>query len=180
MPLQIGLVDREKVGVTGGSYGGYASAWCATALTEHFAASVMFVGISDQISKFGTTDIPNEMFMVHSRRLPWEYWDWMRERSPIFHTPEARTPILIMHGKEDTRVHPSQSLELYRYLKMLGNVPVRLVWYPGEGHGNRKAGARYDYSKRLMRWMDHYLEGPGGDPPPYKVDYPQMAEEDDE
>jgi dipeptidyl aminopeptidase/acylaminoacyl peptidase len=178
--VSTGLVDEKKVGVTGGSYGGYASAWCATALTEHFAASVMFVGISDQISKFGTTDIPNEMFMVHSRRLPWEYWDWMRERSPIYHTPKARTPILILHGKEDTRVHPSQSMELYRYLKMLGNVPVRLVLYPGEGHGNRKAGARYDYSKRLMRWMDHYLKGEGGDPPPHEVDYPQMAEDEEE
>ena len=178
--VEIGLVDEEKVGVTGGSYGGYASAWCATALTEHFAASVMFVGISDQISKFGTTDIPNEMYMVHSRRQPWDHWDWMRERSPIYHVEKARTPILIMHGKEDTRVHPSQSMELYRYLKVLGNVPVRLVWYPGEGHGNRKAGARYDYSKRLMRWMDHYLKGPGGDPPPYKVEYEQMAEEDEE
>jgi dipeptidyl aminopeptidase/acylaminoacyl peptidase len=174
-----GLVDERKVGVTGGSYGGYASAWCATALTEHFAAAVMFVGISDQISKFGTTDIPNEMFMVHSRRLPWESWDWMRERSPIYHVEKARTPILIVHGKDDTRVHPGQSLELYRYLKMLGNVPVRLVWYPGEGHGNRNAGARYDYSRRLMRWMDHYLEGPGGEPPPYKLDYPQIAEEGD-
>ncbi len=160
-----GLVDRDKVGVTGGSYGGFASAWCATALTEHFAASVMFVGISDQISKFGTTDIPNEMFEVHARRWPWDYWDWFRERSPVYHTPKARTPILIMHGEDDTRVHPSQSMELYRYLKTLGKVPVRLVFYPGEGHGNRKAAARLDYSMRLMRWMDHYLKGPGGKPP---------------
>lgn len=166
-----GLVDEEKVGVTGGSYGGFASAWCATALTEHFAASVMFVGISDQISKFGTTDIPNEMFMVHARRMPWDYWDWFRERSPIYYTPQAETPILILAGKDDTRVHPSQSMELYRYLKTLGKVPVRLVLYPGEGHGNRKAAARYDYSIRLMRWMDHYLKGPGGDPPPHELEH---------
>jgi dipeptidyl aminopeptidase/acylaminoacyl peptidase len=175
-----GLVDESKVGVTGGSYGGFASAWCATALTEHFAASVMFVGISDQISKFGTTDIPNEMFMVHARRYPWDYWDWFRERSPVYHTPKARTPILILHGEEDTRVHPSQSMELYRYLKTLGKVPVRLVLYPGEGHGNRNAGARYDYSMRLMRWMNHYLKGPGGDPPPPELEYPMLAEEEEE
>jgi dipeptidyl aminopeptidase/acylaminoacyl peptidase len=178
--VSIGLVDEEKVGVTGGSYGGFASAWCATALTEHFAASVMFVGISDQISKFGTTDIPNEMFMVHARRYPWDYWDWFLESSPVYYTPQARTPILILHGKNDTRVHPSQSMELYRYLKTLGNVPVRLVFYPGEGHGNRKAGARYDYSMRLMRWMNHYLKGPGGDPPPPELEYPMLAEEDEE
>ena len=62
-----GLVDKKRVGVTGGSYGGYASAWCATYYSEYFAAAVMFVGISDQIAKFGTTDIPNEMYLVHER-----------------------------------------------------------------------------------------------------------------
>jgi dipeptidyl aminopeptidase/acylaminoacyl peptidase len=170
--VESGLVDGDRVGVTGGSYGGFASAWCATALTEHFAAAVMNVGISDQISKFGTTDIPNEMFLVHARRWPWEYWDWFRERSPVYYSPQARTPILILHGKDDTRVHPSQSMILYRFLKTLGNVPVRLVLYPGEGHGNRKAAGRLDYSMRLMRWMDHYLKGPGGEPPPWRLEHP--------
>ena len=171
-----GLVDENRVGVTGGSYGGFASAWCATALTEHFAAAVMNVGISDQISKFGTTDIPNEMFLVHARRWPWDYWDWYRERSPVFYTPQAQTPILILHGKDDTRVHPTQSMILYRYLKTLGKVPVRLVLYPGEGHGNRKAAGRLDYSKRLMRWMDHYLQGPGGEPPPWQIEHPELPD----
>jgi dipeptidyl aminopeptidase/acylaminoacyl peptidase len=169
--IEAGLVDRDRVGVTGGSYGGFASAWCATALSEHFAASVMFVGISEQISKFGTTDIPEEMFAVHARRWPWDHWDWFRERSPVYHAQKARTPILILHGKDDTRVHPSQSMTLYRYLKTLGNVPVRLVFYPGEGHGNRKAAARLDYSMRLMQWMDHYLLGDGGEPPPYELEH---------
>ena len=155
--VEIGLVDEKKVGITGGSYGGFASAWAATALTEHFAASVMFVGISDNISKFGTTDIAKEMHAVHARSYPWEKWQWYLERSPIYHAEKARTPILIMHGKEDTRVHPSQSMELYRYLKTHNNVPVRLVLYPGEGHGNRRVAAQLDYSMRLMRWMQHFL-----------------------
>jgi len=176
--VDMGLVDEQRVGVTGGSYGGFASAWCATALTEHFAAAVMNVGISDQISKFGTTDIPNEMFLVHARRWPWDYWDWFRERSPVYYTRQARTPILILHGEDDTRVHPSQSMILYRYLKTLGNVPVRLVLYPGEGHGNRKAASRLDYSTRMMRWMDHYLEGPGGEPPPWQLEHPSQESEE--
>lgn len=155
--VEMGLVDAKKVGITGGSYGGFASAWGATALTEHFAASVMFVGISDNISKFGTTDIAKEMHAVHARSYPWEKWQWYLERSPIYHAEKARTPILIMHGKEDTRVHPSQSMELYRYLKTHGNVPVRLVLYPGEGHGNRRVAAQLDYAMRLMRWMQHFL-----------------------
>lgn len=168
---KIGLADPKKVGVTGGSYGGYASAWCATYYTKRFAASVMFVGVSDLISKHGTTDIPDEMYLVHARKRPWEDWSFFLERSPIYYAEQARTPILILHGKDDPRVHPSQSLELYRTLKTLGKTPTRLVWYPGEGHGNRRAAARYDYSLRLMRWMNHYLKGQGGAPPPHMLNY---------
>lgn len=153
-----GLVDEKRVGITGGSYGGYASAWAATALTEHFAASVMFVGISNQISKFGTTDIPNEMYLVHSRVWPWEDWDKMLKASPITYAGQSKTATLILHGEEDTRVHPSQSYEMYRNLKLRSQAPVRFVTYPGEGHGNRKAAARIDYALRLMRWMDHFVK----------------------
>ena len=70
-----------------------------------------------------------------------------------------------------TRVHPSQSMELYRNLKVLNKAPVRLVLYPGEGHGNQKSAARYDYNLRLMQWMEHYLKGAGGEPPKFDLDY---------
>jgi len=155
--VNIGLVNEKKVGITGGSYGGYASAWGATKLTKHFAASVMFVGISNQLSKFGTTDISNEMHLVHARSYPWDKWQWYLERSPIYWVEQSETPLLIMHGKADPRVHPAQSMEMYRYMKVRGKT-VRLVYYPGEGHGNKRAAAKYDYSLRLMRWMDNYLK----------------------
>ena len=176
----MGLVDKERVGITGGSYGGYASAWAATALSEHFAASVMFVGISNQLSKFGTTDIPKEMYNVHARNYPWDKWQWMLERSPIYHTDKAKTPILIMHGEEDTRVHPSQSMELYRYIKTRTKTPVRLVFYPGEGHGNRKSASQLDYAQRLMRWMEFYLKGKkkGNKLPIYELDHDKKVEQD--
>ncbi len=166
-----GLVDKAKVGVTGGSYGGYATAWCATRYSDRFAAGVMFVGISDLVSKAGTTDIPNEEFLVHALRWPWEDWKLMIERSPLSHAGEARTPLLILDGKDDPRVHPSQSLAFYRYVKVRGKAPVRLVLYPGEGHGNRLAAHRLDYNLRMIQWMEHYLKGPGGAPPPYEIDY---------
>jgi len=166
--VNIGLVNEKKVGITGGSYGGYASAWGATKLTKHFAASVMFVGISNQLSKFGTTDISNEMHLVHARSYPWEKWQWYLERSPIYWVGQSETPLLIMHGKNDPRVHPGQSMELYRYMKVRGKT-VRLVYYPGEGHGNRKAAAKYDYSLRLMRWMDNYLKHDGKPMPEHEL-----------
>jgi dipeptidyl aminopeptidase/acylaminoacyl peptidase len=169
--VQTGLVDRKKVGITGGSYGGYATAWGSTYYSDRFAAGVMFVGISDSISKFGTTDIPEEMFLVHHRKRLWDDWDYFLKSSPIYHSDKHKTPLLILHGKADPRVHPSQSLELHRHLKIRGNAPVRLVLYPGEGHGNRRAASRLDYNLRLLRWMEHYLKGPGGPPPPYEIDY---------
>ncbi|MCL4176212.1 MAG: S9 family peptidase [Verrucomicrobia bacterium] len=170
--VAVGLADERRVGVTGGSYGGYATAWCATRLTEHFAAGVMFVGISDLISKFGTTDIPGEMSLVHARKMPWDDWDFFLERSPIKHAGQSRTPLLILHGKDDPRVHSSQSLELYRYLKTWTETPVRLVLYPGGGHGNARAAARLDYQLRMLQWFEHYLLGAGDDPPPHELEYP--------
>ncbi len=173
--IAAGVADRERVGITGGSYGGYASAWAATRQSERFAAAVMFVGISNEISKLGTSDIPNELHAVHLRHWPWDDWKLALERSPVYWVEKARTPILILHGKDDPRVFRGQSMELYRFLKTLGRVPVRLVLYPGEKHGNSKAAARLDYSLRLVRWMEHYLVGPGGDPPPHELVYEEPA-----
>jgi len=154
-----GITDSDRTGITGGSYGGFASAWGATRYSQEYAASVMFVGISNNISKFGTTDIPNEMYLVHELKWPWDEWQRLLERSPIYHAGNAETPLLIMHGAEDTRVSPTQSYELYRNIKVRKpDTPLRLVLYPGEGHGNQKAAARYDYNLRMMEWFDTYLK----------------------
>lgn len=101
----------------------------------------------------------------------WDDWDYFLERSPIRHVERNRTPTLILHGKDDPRVHPSQSLELFRHLKTLGQAPVRLVLYEGEGHGNRKAAPRLDYNLRMLRWMEHYLQGEPTEKPPRDLDY---------
>ncbi|MCK6446731.1 MAG: S9 family peptidase [Planctomycetes bacterium] len=171
-----GLVDKDKVGVTGGSYGGYATAWLSTAYTHRIAAGVMFVGISDKVSKVGTTDIPDEEYLVHALARPWEKWQFLLERSPIWYAGKSKTPLLILHGKDDPRVNPGQSRELYRHLKMHGNSIVRLVLYPGEGHGNRKAAARLDYNLRMLQWFDHYLKGAGGEPPAWDLDYAEAKQ----
>ncbi len=167
-----GQVDAERVGITGGSYGGYASAWGATYFSERFAAAVMNVGISDKISMLGTSDIPQELYLVHYRYWPWDNWDLYKQASPIFYVHRAQTPILILHGDADPRVDPTQSKILYRYLVLQENPPpVRLVLYRGEGHGNQRAATRWDYSLRLMQWMDHYLKGEGGAMPDLQLDY---------
>ena len=169
--IKIGIADSKAIGVTGGSYGGYASAWCSTYYSDRFAASVMFVGISDNLSKAGTTDIPEEMFLVHARKRLWDDWDYFLKSSPIRYVERNKTPTLILHGKNDPRVHPSQSLELHRHLKTLQQAPVRLVLYEGEGHGNRKAAARLDYNLRMLRWMQQFLQQGAEQAPPFAIDY---------
>ena len=96
MPLDI--VDRDASPRFAARYGGFATAWCATALSEHFAAGVMFVGISNQLSKTGTSDIPMELELVHWLTNPYENLGLFMERSPITYIENARTPLLILHG----------------------------------------------------------------------------------
>ncbi|HKQ63127.1 MAG TPA: S9 family peptidase [Candidatus Polarisedimenticolaceae bacterium] len=161
-----GRADRDRVGITGGSYGGYATAWCATRYTERFRAGVMFVGISNALDKPLTTEIPREDALVHLLADPWDEWQSNLERSPIYHAAGSRTALLIAGGTADTRVDPSQSLQLYRLLKQAGRAPVRYVRYPGEQHGNRRAAARDDYARRLLEWMEHFVMDRKDDLPP--------------
>jgi dipeptidyl aminopeptidase/acylaminoacyl peptidase len=181
--VAIGVADRERVGITGGSYGGYATAWCSTRYTERFRAGVMFVGISNKISKGLTTEIPVEDVMVHTRFDPWEKWQFSLERSPVYHAEKSRTALLIAHGQADTRVHPAQSLQLFRALKLIGKTPVRYIRYPGEPHGNRRAASRDDYTRRLMRWFNHFLLTDSRELPdwdlPMPVD-PEATQDDEE
>lgn len=102
--VQQGIADRDRVGLGGGSYGGFASAWFATYYTEKVKAVCMFVGISDLISKRGTTDIPYEELYVHSGKRLEETWDFSLKRSPIYWAHQSKTATLIYGGKDDTRV----------------------------------------------------------------------------
>lgn len=74
--------------------------------------------------------------------------------SPVKYAPGSRTPLLLLHRKEDPRIPPSQRLELYRALKLHGKAPVRLIWYLGQGHGNTKNTLRLDYIVQTMQWFD--------------------------
>lgn len=170
-----GLIDPKRVGLGGGSYGGYAAAWAATRHSKHFAAAIAFVPFVDVRTKWYTSDIPNEFYLVHyEEKWPHEQVAFLAERSPLTHAPACRTPLLICGGTADTRVHPSQPFMLYRAVKFATSTPVRYVQYPGEGHGNRLNVYRFDYCIRSLRWFDHYLKQ--GDhrldePPPLDLNY---------
>ena len=151
------------------------AAWAATKGTEHFAAAVSFVPFVDIRTKWYTTDIPWEFYYVHYQEThAHAQAGYLRDRSPLTHAARCRTPLLLLGGTADPRVHPSQPHMLYRAVKFATKTPVRYVQYPGEGHGNRTNTNQYDYALRTLRWFDHYLK-PGDhrkDPPPaYEVDY---------
>ncbi|MCU4154481.1 S9 family peptidase [Carboxylicivirga sp. A043] len=150
--------DKNRVGMAGGSYGGYASAWFATYYTDYIKAAAVFVGITNIISKKGTTDIAYEELYVHSGEPLEKQWDMNLKRSPVYHAHKSKTATLIYGGAADPRIHPSQSMELYRRMKMNEHPAVRLVQYPGEGHGNRKQVGRIDVLYRQIGWMDWYVK----------------------
>ena len=159
---QQGMIDPQRVGIGGGSYGGYAAAWGATRHSDRFAVAVMFVGISNQISKGGMTDTPVENAVVH-----WDQWlyddlDFTWERSPLKYLDNAKTPTLILHGERDKRVPVNQAFEMYRALQYQ-KVPTELVIYPREGHGNREWAHQIDLATRTLAWYERYLKGNNGD-----------------
>lgn len=150
--------DKNRVGMAGGSYGGYASAWFATYYTDYVKAVCMFVGISNVISKRGTTDIAYEELLVHSGKPLEDQWQMNLERSPIYWANQSKTATLIYGGAADPRVNPEQSLQLYRRMKMNDHPAVRLVQYPGEGHGNRNQVGQIDVLIRQIDWLDWYVK----------------------
>ncbi len=173
-----GMIDPKRVGLGGGSYGGYTAAWAATKESKHFAAAVSFVPFVDIRTKWLTTDIPMEFYYVHyQEKWPWQQPELMADRSPLTHARSCDTPLLLLGGDSDPRVHPSQPHMLYRAVKYSTDTPVRYVQYRGEGHGNRSNVNRMDYALRTLRWFEHYLLGDGDrrakSLPPLDVPYPK-------
>jgi len=152
-----GWVDAKRVGIMGGSYGGYFTALGVTRYSERFAAGVNFFGISSWESFLGQTDIPAENSLVHWALWCYEHVELCRERSAIGNLERARTPVLILQGADDERVPKPQSDELYAALRWK-KVPVEYVIYPREGHGFRERAHRLDALSRLLGWLEKYLK----------------------
>lgn len=152
-----GLVDNDKVGTGGFSYGGYLSAWASTKHSSRFKASMMGAGISNWISFSGTTEIIREMSLVH-----WDLW-WkdsaalVWDRSPLAYINNAKTPMLIVHGGADTRVPITQSEEMYTALR-LKKIPVQMVVYKRQPHGILEREAKIDFMNRTLGWFKEYIK----------------------
>lgn len=152
-----GLIDPDRVGMSGTSYGGYFSAWAGTRHSDRFAAAITFAGLSNWVSFTGTTDIPFEMSDTHWDQHLFDNPGQYEDRSPVYWLEESDTPILVATGLADTRVHPEQSLQLYTLLDMLGK-ETQLVEYPRQPHGLTERAHQHDFMHRVIDWFGRHME----------------------
>jgi dipeptidyl aminopeptidase/acylaminoacyl peptidase len=148
-------LDAGRLGVTGGSYGGYMTNWIITQ-TGRFKAAVSYAGLSNLIS-FYATSLYQDLIHVEFSGQPWERYDLLWARSPLKHIKRAATPTLILHGEADHDVHITQSEELYTALKVRG-VRTVFVRYPREGHGATEPRDLLDQLQRTVAWFDEFLQ----------------------
>lgn len=153
-----GIAHPDSLGVMGWSYGGYLTAWTVSQ-TNRFKAAVVGAGITEVISMWGTQDIIH-VFEAYFGGSPWEsgQWEVYQKSSPLAHLKGAKTPTLIIHGRNDPRVPPNQAMIFYRSLKAL-NVPTELLWLPRTGHGPSEPGLQYETAKAQKDWMDRWIRG---------------------
>jgi len=153
--VERGIADPDRLGIAGWSWGGYLTAWTITQTTM-FKAAVMGAGLANLISDHGAGDIPEANTAFYPGH-PYTEWDLYADRSPLKFVTSVVTPTLILHGENDERVSPSQGLEFYRALQVLG-VPVRFVRYPREGHGIQERHHQLDLMRRIVDWLAQHLK----------------------
>ncbi|MDI3297980.1 MAG: S9 family peptidase [Bacillota bacterium] len=160
--LARGGLDPARVGIAGGSYGGFMTNW-AVGHTDRFRAAVTMRSVVNWESDFGTGDygfLDDEMF---GGALPWRDPEPYRRMSPLTYVERIRTPLLILHSENDWRCPVEQAEQLYAALKKLGRT-VLFVRYPEESHELSRSGQpwhRLDRLERIVGWFEQYLRPAG-------------------
>ncbi len=148
-----GVADPQRLYIGGYSYGGFMSTW-AVGHTDRFQATVIGAPVANQVSMFGTGDIP--LFDMHEiGGTPLDDPDEYRTRSPVSYLSNVSTPVLLLHHEGDLRCPMGQSEEIFQTLKLLGK-EVEFVRYPGGFHTyNTHAPSQIiDHARRIIAWYD--------------------------
>ena len=148
-------IDTNRLGVTGGSYGGFMTNWIITQ-TSRFKAAVSVASVSNLIS-FYSTSLYQDLIHAEFGGFPWDNYDLLWQWSPLRYVKQAQTPTLFIHGEQDNDVHITQAEEMYMALRRRGVESV-LVRYPREGHGLREPKHRVDALERTLAWFDRFLK----------------------
>ena len=148
-------LDKDRMGVMGGSYGGYMTNWIVTQ-TDRFKAAIASASLSNLIS-FYSTSLYQDLVHAEFNGMPWDNYEKLWDRSPLKHIKNVKTPTMLVHGENDNDVHITQAEEMYTALKMRG-VDTVLVRYPREGHGIREPKHKVDNLQRNLDWFEKYLK----------------------
>jgi acylaminoacyl-peptidase len=154
-----GLVNGDRMGVTGGSYGGYLTSWIV-GHTDRFKAAVSCRSVNDMTSEMLSGDISGPLFGDQEYGAnPWEDPELYRLHSPITYADKMDTPLLIQHSEKDLRTPITQGEELFTVLRSM-HKPVRFLRVPEESHELTRSGApfrRVDNVEKLRDWFEHFL-----------------------
>ena len=158
--LELGIADENQMAITGGSYGGYMTAWII-GHTDRFKVAVSQRGVYNITSFYGTADIP--VFMSNEfGATPWEdhklYWD----NSPLKYATNIKTPLLLIHAENDFRVPIEQAEQLFAWVRRATDTPIHMLRYPREGHELSRSGEpdhRISRLNEMVDWFDKYIDG---------------------
>ena len=156
--IQKGLIDTSRMAVTGGSYGGYMTAWVVSH-TDRFACAASQRGVYNLISFYGTSDVPS-LITGEFDIDPWEDPTFLWEHSPLAYAHKIKTPLLIIHAENDFRVPIEQGEQLFAFVRRSGGT-VKLLRYPREGHEMSRSGEpehRVHHLTEMMTWFDSYCK----------------------
>jgi dipeptidyl aminopeptidase/acylaminoacyl peptidase len=150
-------IDAQRLGVTGGSYGGFMTNWVITQ-TPRFKAAVSSASVSNMVS-FYATSLYQDLVHAEFDGFPWDngnfelLWKW----SPLAHVGNVSTPTLFIHGELDNDVHITEAEQMYTALRRRG-IEAALARYPREGHGFREPAHNLDRTRRSLAWFDRHLK----------------------
>jgi Dipeptidyl aminopeptidases/acylaminoacyl-peptidases len=151
----IAPIDEARLGLTGGSYGGFMTMWAVTQ-THRFKAAVAAAGISNWQSYYGQNGIDAWMLPFFGASVYEDPAVYARS-SPITHIRNVRTPTFAYVGERDIECPAPQTQEFWHALKALG-VPTSIMIYPGEGHTLRDPANADDALRRTLAWFEQYLQ----------------------
>ncbi|HET9115441.1 MAG TPA: S9 family peptidase [Gaiellaceae bacterium] len=151
------FLDRDRLGVLGGSYGGFMTSWIV-AHTNRFRAALSERAVNQLVSAFGSSDV----FWIFERQFGGPMWehvdDWLR-MSPATYARDIETPLLVVHSEDDLRCNVEQGEHLFILLRLLGK-EVEMLRFPGESHELSRSGSpvhRVQRFEAILEWFGRHL-----------------------
>ncbi len=157
--LSLGIADEKRMAITGGSYGGYMTAWIISH-TDRFKSAVSQRGVYNLSSFYGTSDVP----LLISNEFdaePWENHDVYWDNSPLKYAADIKTPLLIIHSENDFRVPIEQAEQLFAWVRRATDTPTHMIRYPRDGHELSRSGEpdhRVSRLTEMIGWFDRYVK----------------------